>query len=136
MGTIDLNNRLDDSLFYTLHSIKLFIQDTACFLRVNRFKVIMLPLNVHHNGKRSLCMASLLLRNLVGAGHCQISSCPEADIIRHGFSCTGHKVRNTLDAGQLHIVAVLILVFILIYFCRCAAYKKTVDHKLEKTILC
>ena len=95
----------------------------------------MLPLNVHHNRKCTLCMTSLLLGNLVRTGNCKITSCPETDVVRHGLSRTGHKIRDTLDAGQLHIIAVLILLIILLSFCRCATCKKTVDHKLKKSIL-
>ena len=135
MRTVDLNDCLNDPLFYTLHSIKLLIQDTACFLRINRLKIIMLPLNIHHDGKCSLGMASFLLRNLMRTGNCQISSCPETDIIRHSLSGTVHKVGDTLNTGKLHIVTVFFLLIVLIFFCRRTACKQTLDHKLKKSVL-
>ena len=136
MGTVDLDDRLNNPLFYTFHSIKFLIQDTTCFLGINRLKVIMFPLNVHHDGKCSLSMTSFLLGNLMGAGNCQVSSRPETDIIRHGLSGTGHKVGDTLNAGELHVITVFFLLIVLIYFCRCTACKETLDHELKKSILC
>ena len=96
----------------------------------------MLPLNIHHDGKCSLGMASFLLRNLMRTGNCQISSCPETDIIRHSLSGTVHKVGDTLNTGKLHIVTVFFLLIVLIFFCRRTACKQTLDHKLKKSIFC
>ena len=136
MGTVNLNDRLDDSLFYFLHSVKFFVKNTACLYRVDGFKVIILPLDVHHNGQCSLCMSSFFLRDLMGTCYGKVSSCPEADVIRHGPSRTGHKVCDALDTGELHVVALFILVLVLWKFCRCIACEQTLDHKLKKSILC
>ena len=136
MGTVDLNDSLNDSLFYFFHSVKFFIQNTACLYRINRFKIIIFPLNIHHNGKCSLCMTSFFLGNLMRTCYCQIPSGPEADIVRHGPACTGHKISNALNAGKLHIISVFTFVLILRKFCRCTTCQETLDHKLKKTIFC
>ena len=112
MGTVDLNNRLNNALLYLFHSVKGFVQDSSGFFRVNGLKIIIFPLNIHHNGKGSLCMAAFLLRNLCGTGHCKISSCPETDIIRQSTACAGHKIRNTLNTGKLHLISILCLFLI------------------------
>ena len=95
----------------------------------------MFPLNVHHNGKCTLCMTSLLLGNLMGTGNCKVTSCPESDVVRHSLSCAGHKICDALDAGKLHVITIFFLVIILVHFCGCTACKKAVDHKLKKSIL-
>ena len=136
MGTVDLNDRLDDTLFYTLHAIQFFIQNPTRFFRINGFKIIALPLNVHHNGQSSLGMSALFRRYFMGAGYSKVSACPQADVIRQRSSCTVHKIRNALDTGQLHIIAGLFLFFIHDTFCRCVTGKQTFDHKLQKSVFC
>ena len=60
MGTVDLNDRLNNALFNTLHAVEFFVEDAPCFLRVDRFKVIVFPLHIHHNGKSALCVTAFL----------------------------------------------------------------------------
>ena len=60
MGTVDLDDRLDNSLFYPLHPIQFFIQNTSGFYRIDGFKILVLPLNIHHNGKSALRVSALL----------------------------------------------------------------------------
>ena len=136
MGTVDLDNGLDDTLFHTLHSVKLFVQDSSCFHRVDGFEVIVFPLDVQHNGKSSLCVMALFLGNLAGSCHCQVSSGPQADVIRQGFACAGHKIGDALKAGKLHLIPCFLLILVLLCFCRCIALKETLDHKLQKAVLC
>ena len=62
---IDLNDRLNDSLFHTFHTIEFFIKNPSCFFRIDRFKIITLPLDVHHDG--------LLLVGPAGTGKSQIA---------------------------------------------------------------
>ena len=60
MRPVNLYDRLDDPLFYPLHAIQLFVKDPAGLLGINGFKIISLPLDIHHNGKGALGMAALL----------------------------------------------------------------------------
>jgi len=136
MCTVDLDNRLDNTLFHTLHSIKLFIQDSPCLNRIDCFKIIVLPLDIQHNRKSPLCMMALFLGNFTGSCHCQISSGPESDIIRQCFACAGHKIGNTLNAGKLHLITVFLLFLILFCLSRCITLQKSLNHKLQKAILC
>ena len=136
MGTVDLNNRLNDTLFYRFHSVEFFIKNPAGFLRINCFKVVILPLNIHHNGQCTLSVASLFRRYLMRAGNCKISSRPETDIVRQGSACAGHKISDALNACQLHLIPCFFLIFILNNLCRCTACKKSLDHKLKKSVLC
>ena len=82
MCAVDLDDGFNNALFYPLHTVEFFIQDAACFLWVNRFKIIVFPLNVHHDGKGALGMASLFRGNLMGTGNGKVSACPEPDIVR------------------------------------------------------
>ena len=59
MGSVDLNNGLDNTLFHPLHAIKFLIKDPAGLLRINSLEIIILPLNVHHNGQGTLGMSAL-----------------------------------------------------------------------------
>ena len=59
MGTVNLDDRLDDPLLYPLHSIQLLIQDPSRLFRINGLKIVALPLDVHHDGQRSLGMTAL-----------------------------------------------------------------------------
>ena len=136
MRTVNLNDRLNDSLFYFFHSIEFFIQNTARLYWINGFKIVIFPLNIHHNGQCSLCMSAFFLRHLMRSRNSKVSSCPETDIVRHGPSCTSHKIRDALNAGQLHIIAVLIFLISIRKFCRCITCQKTFDHKLQESIFC
>ena len=136
MGTVDLDDCFNDTLLYRFHSVEFFVKDSAGFLRINCFKVITLPLYIHHNGKSSLSMASFLRRYFVGTGNCKVSSCPETDVVRKGSACAGHKISDALNACQLHLVPCFFLIFILNNLCRCTACKKSLDHKLKKSVFC
>ena len=50
-------------------------------------------------------MAAFLQSNLMGTGDGKISSGPQKDSVRQRFAGTGHKIRNALQACQLHIIA-------------------------------
>ena len=130
MGTVNLDDRLDDSLLYALHSIEFLIEDTARFVRIDCFKIVTLPLNIHHDRECSLRVSALLRRYLVGTGYRKVTSCPQTDIIRQCSSRTVHEICDTLQTGQLHIVAVFILILIFNFIRRCAAREQTIDHKL------
>ena len=136
MGTVDLDNCLNNTLFYRFHSIEFFIKNSAGFLRVNCFKIIIFPLNVHHNGQCSLCMSSLLRRYFMRAGNCKVSSCPQTNIIRQGSACAGHKISNALNTCQLHLITGFLFLFFLCGFYGCTACQKSLNHKLEKSIFC
>lgn len=135
MGTVDLDDRFDDPLLYLLHPIELFVQDLSCLLGIDRFKVVIFPLDVHHDGKCALRMAFLFRGDFMGAGNCKVSPCPEPDVVRHRPACAGHKVRDALQAGQLHIIPGFVRVFICFFFGRSAACQKPFNHELKKTIL-
>ena len=112
MSPVDLNNRFDDSLFHGLHAVKFLVQYPACLVRINGREIIALPLNIHHNGECSLSMPAFFRRYLMGAGHRQISPCPETDVVRQCPPCAGHEIRNALYAGQLHTVPGFIFIFV------------------------
>ena len=135
MCTVDLNDRLDDSLLYFLHSIQLFIQNSSRFIRIDCFKVITLPLNIHHNRKCSLCVTALFLRNLVRTCNCKISSCPQANVVWKCASCACHKVSNALNTCKLHVISDLFLLFVSCFFSRCVTCKQSFDHKLKEAVL-
>ena len=135
MCTVDLNDRLNNSLLYFLHSIQFFIQNSSCFIRIDCFKVIALPLNIHHNRKCSLCVTALFLRNLVRTCNCKISSCPQTNVIRKCTSCACHKVCNTLNTCKLHVISGLFLLLISGFFCRCVTCKQPLNHKLKEAVL-
>ena len=48
----------------------------AGFYWVNRFKIVVSPLNIHHNREGSLCMTTFFLCHFVRTSHGQISSRP------------------------------------------------------------
>ena len=135
MCPVDLDDRLDDSLLYLLHAVKLLVQNPPCLFRVNGLKIIVLPLNIHHNRERALGMTALLRADLAGAGHCQIPTGPELDVVRKGPACAGHEVCDALKTGQLHLIAVFHLIFILQILRRGAAGQKPLNHKLQKSVL-
>ena len=56
---VDLDDRLHDTLFDAFHTVKFFIENTACSNRIDGFEVIALPLNIKHDRKCSLCMSFL-----------------------------------------------------------------------------
>ena len=85
--------------------------------------------------KRALRMASLFRGNLIGTRHRQISSGPEPNIVRQRPACTGHEIRDALQAGEFHLVTGLFLVFIFLFLRRRAAGKQPFDHKLKESIL-
>ena len=74
--SVNLNNCLNDSLFNTFHTKKLFVKNSSCFHRVNWFEVIALPLNIKHDRKCSLCMSFLFRSYLTWTGNNKIASCP------------------------------------------------------------
>ena len=135
MCTVDLNDRLYDSLLYFLHSIQFFIQNPSRFIRIDCFKVIALPLNIHHNRKCSLCVAALFLRNLVRACNRKISSCPQTDVIRKCTTCACHKVCNALNTCKLHVIPGFFLLVIIDLFFRRITCKQTLNHKLKEAVL-
>ena len=136
MSTVNLDNCFDDTLLYRFHSVKFFVKDPAGFLRVNCFEIVALPLYIHHNGKCTLGMTSLLRRYFVRTGNCEVSSCPETDIVRKGSSCAGHEISNTLNTRKFHFISCFFLIFFLNSLCRCAACKKSLNHKLKESVLC
>ena len=79
-------------------------------------------------------MTAFLRGNLMGTGDCQVSSGPEPDVIGKGSSCTGHKIRDALDTGKLHLIAGLVLILILGFLFRCITGKKPLDHELQETV--
>ena len=135
MGPVDLNDGLNDTLFYPLHAVKLFIQNAAGLLRVDGLKIITLPLHIHHDGKRPLRMTAFFWRYLMGSCHRKVSSGPETDVVRQGSSCTIHKVRNTLKAGKLHVISGLFQALIALRFPGSIACKQALDHELQKSVL-
>ena len=135
MRAVDLNDRFNDPLFHPLHPVKFFIQDPSGLLRVDGFEIIVFPLNIHHDRQRALRMASLFRGNLIGTRHRQISSGPEPNIVRQRPACTGHEIRDALQAGEFHLVTGLFLVFIFLFLRRRAAGKQPFDHKLKESIL-
>ena len=54
----------------------------------------------------------------------------ELNIVRQGTACAGHEIRNTLKAGQLHIVADLVPIFVRLLLRRRIAGKKPINHEL------
>ena len=136
MGTVNLYDGFDNTLLYFLHAVELFIENSAGFLRINGFKIIALPLNIHHNGQGPLGVTLFLRGYFMGAGHRQVSSGPELNIVRKCTACTGHEISDALETGQLHVVADLVLIFIRFFLGRRVAGKKPVDHKLQKAVLC
>ena len=135
MCTVDLNDRLNNSLLYFLHSIQFFIQNSSCFIRIDRFKVIALPLNIHHNRKSSLCVTALFLRDLVRTCNCKISSCPQTNVIWKCASCACHKVCNALNTCKLHVIPGFFLLVIIDLFFRRITCKQTLNHKLKEAVL-
>ena len=121
MCAVDLYDRFHDPLLHPFHAVELFIQNSARFLRVNGFKIIVFPLNIHHNGKCTLRMSALLRGDFMGACDSKVSSGPEAYIIRQSLTRTGHKIRYALQAGELHAVTGFLLVLVLNLLCRCTA---------------
>ena len=130
MGTVDLDNGLDDPLLNPLHAIKFFVQDPPCFYRIYRFKILALPLYIHHKRQRSLCMTALLRGNFMRTGNRQVSSGPQTDIFRHGIASTSHEIRNALNTGQTHIVTGLFSVLILVNLHWRITCQQSLDHKL------
>ena len=130
MSPVNLNDSFDNSLLHAFHAVQFFIKDPACFYRINGFKIIAFPLDIHHHGKSALCVTTLLRRNLVGSGNSEISTRPKADIIRQCSSGTVHKISDGLDAGELHAVTGFLLILILNFFFRCIAGEETLNHKL------
>ena len=136
MGAVDLDDSLNDPLLHRFHTVQLFVQDPARLIRIHRREIISLPLDIHHDRQCTLGMPALFRGHLMGACHRQVSPRPEADIVRQCSPCTGHKVCNALDAGQLHAVAGLLLILIRLLLRRRIAGKKTLDHELEEAVLC
>ena len=112
MCAVDLDDRLNDPLFYPLHTIQFLVEYPARFFRIDCLKIISLPLNIHHDGKRPLGMSALLGRHFVGTCDRQISPRPESDIVRQSPPRAVHKICDALDAGQLHAVAGLLLILV------------------------
>ena len=80
-------------------------------------------------------MAALLRRNLVRAGHSQVSSGPETDVVRQGPARTGHEICDALNARELHLISGFLLILVLRFLLRCIAGEKPLDHKLQETVL-
>ncbi len=135
MGAVDLDDGFDNPLFHLLHAVQLLIQDAPGFLGIDGLKVVVFPLDIHHDRQGPLGVAALLRRDLVGAGHSQVSSGPEADIVRQGPSGAGNKVGDALEASQLHAVACLVLILVLRLICGSAACEQALDHKLKEAVL-
>ena len=135
MSPVDLDDRLDNPLLHTFHPVQLFVQDLSRLHRIYGFKVIALPLDIHHNRERPLRMAAFFLRYFMRTGHSQISSGPETDIVGKRSSRTGHEIRNTLDTGEFHLIAGFFLFLTIRQIFRGAAGKKPGDHKLKESVL-
>ena len=112
MCAVDLDDRLDDPLFYPFHAVQFLVKYPARFFGIDRLKVVSLPLNIHHDGKRPLSMPALLRGHFVRTCHRQISPRPKPDIVWQSPARAVHKVRNALDAGQLHAVAGFLLILV------------------------
>ena len=130
MRAVDLDDCLHNTLFDAFHTVKFFIENTACSNRIDGFEVIALPLNVHHDGEGTLGMAAFFRGNFMGTCNGKVASCPQADIIRQGAAGTDHKVCDALKAGQLHIISIFRCLFLRHFFCRGTARLKTSDHIL------
>ena len=136
MCSVNLNNCFNYTLLNTLHSIELFIKDSSRLNRIDCFKVVALPLNIHHHGKCSLCMTSFFCCHFCRTCYCKISSCPESYIVRKRSSCASHKIKYTLKTCKLHIVSVFFCILIYFCDCRCITCKKSFYHKLKKSVFC
>ena len=112
MGTVNLYDGFDNTLLYFLHAVELFIKNSACLRWINGLKIIALPLNIHHDRQGSLGVPLLLRGYLMGAGHSQVSSGPELNIVRKRTACTGHEISDALETGQLHVIAGLVLILV------------------------
>ena len=75
-------------------------------------------------------MSALLRRYLMRTGHRQIPARPESDIVRERPPCAGHKIRDALQARQLHVVTKLLLLVLLLLVLRRMARQQSFDHKL------
>ena len=79
-------------------------------------------------------MAALLRGNLVRAGHSQVSSGPETDVVRQGPARTGHEICDALNARELHLISGFLLILVLRFLLRCIAGEKSFYHKLQETV--
>ena len=136
MCAVDLDDGLNDSLFYLFHAVELFIQNSSCFHGINGAKGRILPLNVQHNGERSLCMPSLIRSDFRGAGNHQISSRPFENVRRERSSRHIQEIGNTLKAGQLHLIAFNVICVLVRCIRRCFGRKKTRNCILKEPVLC
>ena len=136
MSPVYLDNGLNDSLLHALHAIELLIEYAPCLHRVNCLKVISLPLDIHHDGKCSLRMASLLRWYLAWTRNCQISSGPQKYIVRQCTACTGHEICDALYTGELHAVALFLVIIEVRFILRHGAGKEPFHHILQESILC
>ena len=75
-------------------------------------------------------MAAFLRGYLMGTRYCQVSPRPETDVVWKGSSSTIHEIRDTLNAGQFHVVASFFQAFIDYVLARRIARKQPLDHKL------
>ena len=75
-------------------------------------------------------MSALLRRYLMRTGHRQIPARPESDIVRERPPRAGHKIRDALQARQLHVVTKLLLLILLLLVLRRMARQQSFDHKL------
>ena len=67
--------------------------------------------------------------------HCQVSSCPETNIIRQSSSRAVHEISDALQAGELHVISGLFQTIIRFLLARRITRKQTLDHKLQKAVL-
>ena len=135
MGPVDLNDGLDDALLDLLHPVELLVENPSRLHRVDRLKIVVLPLDIHHDGERPLRMPPLLRRDLLGPRNSQISPCPEPDIVRQGPPRAHEEVRDALQAGEPHDIALLLGLLVRKLRRRSAACKEPPDHELKEPVL-
>ena len=135
MGAVNLYDGLYDSLLDPFHAVQFLIQNPAGLHGINGFKIVILPLNVHHDGKGALGMAPLLRSHFMGAGHRQVPAGPNPYIVRQRPAGAVHEISKALNTGQLHVVPDFLLVLLCQFCLRRAACQQPFNHKLEKTVL-
>ena len=135
MRAVDLDDRLDDPLLDRLHAVEFLVKNTPGLDGIDGFEIIVLPLDVHHDGEGALGVPSLLRGDLVGAGDRQVAAGPQADIVRQSAAGTFHKIGDALQTGQLHPVSGLIDILIGEVLGGGIGGQQALDHKLQEAVL-